>query len=77
LGLGDRGRKQPLDGLQPRLGGVEVAAAQLQRGPAEEQVDRGGVGCGDLQALAGDLFGLVPAAEGEQRLGGVVASSGP
>ena len=37
LGLGDRGGKQPPDGAQPCLGGVEVAAAQLQRGPREQQ----------------------------------------
>jgi hypothetical protein len=32
LGLGDRGRDQPLGGPQPGLGGVEVAQAQVAPG---------------------------------------------
>ena len=71
LGHGDRGGEQAPDGLQPRLGGVQVAKAQLQRGPGQRQVNRGGIRWGGLQGLAGDLLGLLPAAQGDQRLGGV------
>ena len=31
----DRGGKQPPDGLQPRLGGVQVTKAHLQGGPID------------------------------------------
>jgi hypothetical protein len=77
LGLGDRGREQAPDGLQSRLGAVQVAAAQLQRGPGQRQRDRGGIRRSAFQPLARDLLGLVPAAEGDQRLGGVAGQERP